>query len=298
MRRQIIGTTLTLLSLLVGCGAPAATPTPTSQLTPTPIRVDADDSEDSSRLVEAVRLAPDGATLLLGPGTYRLREPLDIRKPLRLVGAGMDKTEIISKAEGYVIRFSSKGPFAAEDITFRHEGTAAADVVVVQGGEVSFACCRFTGLFSAWGEGARVGLRLQGETTGIVRDCVAVGNYAAGILVEGQSRPMLEGNICTDNGAGIAYFESASGTARQNRCSRNGEGISVNRHAQPTLERNVCTDNTTFGIHCLGKAGGVIRQNECARNWVGIFLTGSADPNVEDNNCHGNAYEDVLDERQ
>jgi parallel beta-helix repeat protein len=295
MRPQIVGTTLALL-LLVGCGAPAATPTPTSLATPTLIRVDADGSEDSSRLVEAVRLAPDGATILLSSGTYRLEEPLDIRKPLRLVGTGMDETEIVSNVERYAIRLSGKGPFATEDITFRHEGTAAADVVVVQGGEVSFACCRFTGLFSEWGEGARVGLRLQGETTGIVRDCVAVGNYAAGILVEGQSQPTLEGNICTDNGAGIAYFENASGTARQNKCSRNGEGISVNQHARPTLEGNVCSDNTTFGIHCLGKAGGVIRQNECARNWVGIFLTGNADPNVEDNNCHGNAYEDVLDE--
>ncbi|HUW14806.1 MAG TPA: right-handed parallel beta-helix repeat-containing protein [Anaerolineae bacterium] len=297
MRPQIVGTALALL-LLVGCGTPAAPPTSTSLATPTPIRVDADDSNDSPRLVEAVRLAPDGATILLGPGTYRLAEPLDIRKPLRLVGTGMDETEIVSKAEEHVLRFSGAGPFAAEGITFRHAGTAVADVVVVQGGEVSLACCRFTGLFSAWGEGARVGLRLQGETTGIVRDCVAVGNYTAGILVEGQSRPTLEANTCTDNGAGIAYFESASGTACQNKCSRNGEGISVNQHARPMLERNVCSDNTTFGIHYLGEAGGVICQNECARNWVGIFLTGSADPNMEDNNCHGNAYEDVLDERQ
>lgn len=297
MRPQIVGTTLALL-LLVGCGIPAATPTPISLATPTPIRVDADDSTASPRLVEAVRLAPDGATILLGPGTYRLAEPLDIRKPLRLMGTGMDETEIVSNVEGYAIRFSGKGPFAAEGITFRHAGTEMADVVVVQGGEVSFARCRFTGQSSEWGEGARAGLRLQGETTGIVRDCVAVGNYAAGILVEGQSRPTLEGNICTDNGAGIAYFESASGTARQNKCSRNGEGISVNQHARPMLERNVCSDNTTFGIHYLGEAGGVICQNECTRNWVGIFLTGSADPNMENNNCHGNAYEDVLDERQ
>jgi parallel beta-helix repeat protein len=292
-----MGTTLALL-LLVGCGAPATIPTPTSQLTPTPIRVDADDSENSPKLVEAVRRAPDGATIRLGPGTYRLAEPLDIRKPLRLVGTGMDETEIVSHVEGYAIRFSGAGLFTAEGITFRHEGTAAADVVVVQGGEIAFACCRFTGLFSEWGEGARVGLRLQGETTGIVRDCVAVGNYVAGILVEGQSQPTLERNICTDNGTGIAYFENASGRACQNECSRNGEGISVNHHARPTLERNICSDNTTFGIHYLGKASGVIRQNECTRNWAGIFLTGSADPNVEDNNCHGNAYEDVLDERQ
>ena len=85
MRRQIVGTTLALLSLLVGCGAPAATPTPTSQLTPTPTRVDADDSNAPPRLVEAVRRAPDGATILLGPGTYRLAESLDIRKQSPLI---------------------------------------------------------------------------------------------------------------------------------------------------------------------------------------------------------------------
>jgi parallel beta-helix repeat protein len=296
MRWQIVDTMLVLL-LLVGCSAPAVTLPATSQLTPIPIHVNADDSIDSLQLAEAVQRAPDGATILLGAGTYRLTEPLDIRKSLRLVGAGMDETEIVSDVEGYAVRFSGKGPFAAEGITFRHEGTAVADVVVIQGGEVSFARCRFSGPLSEWGEGARVGLRLQRETTGIVRDCVSTGNYTAGILVEGQSQPALESNTCTDNGGGIAYFESTGGTARQNRCSGNEVGISVNEHARPTLEGNVCSANTTFGIHYLGQAGGLARQNECARNWVGIFLTGSAGPSMEDNDCHDNAYADILDER-
>ena len=54
---------------------------------------------------EALRHAPSGATVTLGPGTYRLMEPLDVDKPLRLVGTGMDQTEISSEAEGYVISF-------------------------------------------------------------------------------------------------------------------------------------------------------------------------------------------------
>ena len=263
---------------------------PTDTRTPEPVtvRVAPDGSADYLSLEMAVDAVPTGSIIILEPGTYRLTRPLDIRKTLSLVGAGMDQTEIVSEAKGYVVRFSGHGSFTADDITFRHQGTAVADVVVVEGGGIAFARCRFTGAVYKWGKDG-AGLRLQGSTSGVLQDCVAVENDAAGILVEDQAQPTLQGNVCTDNEYyGIDYEGNAGGTARQNECSGNEMGILVGGQARPTLEGNVCTDNEIVGIGYFNNAGGVARQNECSGNKEGILVGDQARPTLEGNVCTDN----------
>ncbi len=58
---------------------------------------------DHPTLEEAVAAASPGETILLGAGTWCLTEPLDIDRPLTLIGVGMDQVEIVSEAEGYVV---------------------------------------------------------------------------------------------------------------------------------------------------------------------------------------------------
>jgi parallel beta-helix repeat protein len=141
----------------------------------------------------------------------------------------MDQTKIVSEAPEYVVRFSGEGLFAAEDITFHHQGTAAADVVVVRGGEIAFARCRFTRAVHV-GEGDRAGLRLQGSTIGVVRDCEAVENDSIGIFIEDRAKPTLEENLCTDNEVfGIAYDRYLRGTSA--RTTRTRVSLTVARLA-------------------------------------------------------------------
>jgi parallel beta-helix repeat protein len=272
-------------------------PTPTSGQDnqtisfPTTLHLEADGSGNYATLGEAVRAASPGDIIALGPGIYRLEEPLDIHQSLHLVGEDAGQTEIVSVAEGYGIGIDGAGPFVAEDITFRHEGDAEADVVVVRDGEATFTHCRFTGAIYAEGEGRKgVGLRFQENARGIVQDCVAAENATMGILVEGQARPTLERNICTYNTlVGIAYSNDAGGTARQNKCSGNLMGIYVDNRAQPTLEENVCTDNEKSGIAYRGNTGGEARQNECSRNGQeGIYVGEQAHPTLEGNICTHN----------
>jgi len=260
----------------------AATHTP-GQAT---VRVAPDGSGDYPSLEAAVDAVAPGSTINLDAGTYRLAEPLDIDKPLNLVGAGMDQTEIVSAADGHVIRFSGDGPFGAADITFRHEGTAVADVAVVRGGEVTFSRCRFTGAFRGGEDQGRAGLRIEGNTTGFVQDCEAVENDTNGIRVVDQAQPTLVGNVCSDNTQiGIHYLEDAAGAARQNECLRNGRhGIAVRNQAHPTLEENTCTDNEQFGICFSDDASGVARRNLCMTNGLsGIIVREQAQPTLENN---------------
>ncbi len=288
--------------------APTSTPSP---VPPTTFTLQADGSGDYATLAEAVRSVPEGATLILVPGTYRLTGRLYVRKSLHLVGAEMEQTAIVSEAEGYVIRFSGDGPFSAEEITFRHDGEAAASVVVVRGGEVAFTHCRFSGAVAG---GARdgVGLWIEGETDGSVQDCVSDENGNIGLLVGGRAQPTLERNRLTDNVAiGIAYVKDAGGVARrnqcsgsmmgislsgqadpaleQNQCSGNGTGILVIDRARPALEGNVCDENEDSGIRYRDNAGGSASENECSRNgYHGIYVQDQAWPALKGNVCADN----------
>lgn len=274
----------------------ASVPTPTP--TPFPIRLEADGSGDYSTLEEAVAAALPGETIFLEAGVYRLTEPLDIDKPLTLIGVGMDQVEIISEAEGYVVRAVTAGVFAAEGITFRHEGKAMADVVLVQGGEVSFVRCRFTGAVYVEGRGNKAGLRFLGSSSGLVRECLVMENNNTGILMEQGAHPILDNNVCADNEMiGIGYFDKTGGVARQNECLRNVVGIGVATQSQPTLDHNICRDNELYGIAYWDSAGGMAYKNECTGNGVGISIGGAASPELIENDCHDNTKEDILDER-
>ena len=295
-----------LLVCLVGCGSdptsagipdgvaggdaqPAESALPTPTLVPTFIHLEADGSGDYASLDEAVRAAPMGSVITLGPGTFYLSHRLNVLKSLQLTGAGMDQTEVVSTADGYVIRFSGTGPFVVEDVTFRHAGENIADVVVVRGGTFSAVRCRFAGAFVGDGIQDRAGLWVYGETAGEIRDCVASGNGNVGIYVSGVAQPELVGNECSNNDdVGIVYWGAVGGTARQNTCSGSLVGITVAKDARPTLEENVCVDNQLVGIVYAQDGGGTASGNECARNDIGILVMGKAGPTLEGNTCVDN----------
>jgi parallel beta-helix repeat protein len=276
------------------------TPTPTATLTPTPtptpsiVRVEADGSGDYATLEEAIENTPERVPIALGVGTFELEESLNIRNPVRLTGAGMDETRIVSVAEDYAVRFIGQGPFVIEDVAFVHEGRSVADVVVVRGGEATFTRCRFSGGIRSEEEEMEnvlgAGLRLEDSTTGTVQDCESMDNDF-GFFVLGRAKPDLERNVLSDNDiSGIHYWDSTGGTAIENDCSWNVVGIAVGSRAEPTLEGNTCTSNAYDGIIYLGYKGGFARDNTCSDNGRNGILAGvQAQPILEDNVCQGNA---------
>ena len=96
-------------------------------------------------LKEAVeQVAPNGV-IRLGKGTHHLDEPLEMTKPVRIVGAGKEGTELTCSKPGYVLRFSGTGQFAARGVTFKHVGRTPANVVEIGAGDVILDSCCFSG---------------------------------------------------------------------------------------------------------------------------------------------------------
>lgn len=223
----------------LGIGGPPSPPAPSPQ---SPVITVAAGSD----LATVVKQAPHGATLRLAASAYRLSRPLDISKPLSLVGDGMGRTYLFCESESYVVRFDGTGPFGLHNLTVEHRGNAWANVVQVEKGEIDIRRCRFTGgVRDATNNRGGTGLWVRGTTTGRVQACVALSNGRHGVAVQDQAQPLLEGNTCQGNTeSGIAYGGSSGGTARQNVCNENGlNGISVKSTAHPTLTDNQCTGN-------------------------------------------------------
>ena len=98
----------------------ATEPPPTIDLSN--LRLEADGSGDLPSLEEALVQSEPGATITLGPGTFRLERALIVGGALILEGAGRDQTEIVSGVPDWVLRFEGDGPFVGRGIKFRHEG--------------------------------------------------------------------------------------------------------------------------------------------------------------------------------
>jgi parallel beta-helix repeat protein len=270
-------------------GEQRASATPTLAFMPVTLRIEADGSGDYASLEEAVRSAPHQATIRLGAGAYHLTRRLNIRRSVRLVGAGMDETEIVSTAAGYAIRFTGDGPFQVEDLTIGHAGDSAGSVVIVRGGAIRFERCRLAGAVSAYEYEERAGLWLMGDTTGLVRDCLFERNDGLGIYVTDNAEPTIENNLATDNStAGISYYAATGGTAQGNDISGGLMGILVAGESAPTLQGNTCTGAELAGIVFDDESSGTARQNVCNSNEAGMLVTSEAQPMLEANSCTDN----------
>ena len=192
------------------------------------------------------------------------------------------------------------GSFAAEGITFDHQGDVAASVVVIWRGEVEVSDCRFTGGvpgefgdFEIWPLWMGAGLALDANSAGTVERCNAVENDV-GVALMADEVTLID-NELTDNFWGLLYLGRAGGLARGNDCSRNMDGIAVFQSASPTLEENICSDNMEAGIVFVGETAGTARQNECSRNGLhGIWVEDDARPTLEDNTCADNEFNGIF----
>ncbi len=288
------------------------------------IKVTLDGGGEFRTLAEAVAGAPAGATLRLSPGAHRLDEPLEINKPLTLVGAGIDKCQVIGRAHWYVVRFSGSGAFAADGIEFRHQGGEWASVVEIASGEITLDRCRFTG-GRAWGaldengmsplmddlerrgltselmnplkmmagEGMRTGsgLWVYGKTHGVVRNCAATGNQGDGIALEESADVQASDNRCFQNErSGLFVTGLSRSLIRGNICRENGEsGIAFHQNAAGQAIANRCESNGLAGIAVLGAAQPVLECNICEANKrIGIAFLGEATGMARENEARRN----------
>lgn len=263
---------------------------------------------DVPDLAVAVDQAHEGTVLLLMAGDHTLEQPLLITKSIVLAGAGMERTRVNSS---YYIRFDGDGPFVVTNLSVIHSVEEHKTAVMVASGVVHFCQCHILG-----STGTGTGLEMYGNTSGNVRGCVFEG-FSWGLVLSGQTQPLLEENLCLRNGAnGIGYAGESGGVARSNRCTDNGHaGILVSDGTSPVLVNNSCSGNGKYGIFSMNtptidiahnrcdnndlvgihvqaivvKPQSTVHHNQCSNNGMhGIEILGPCNLMIVDNQCHNN----------
>jgi len=153
-------------------------------------------------VTDAIAAAPEGATILLGPGMYR-ESVMVSGRPLALVGAGAARSVIVAQETAF---YASRSEVTVSGIGF-WSLTVGPDVAVAALSESAAALddCRFSG-------GTGAGVVVAGtETFAALTGNLVSGNMGGGIRLQG-GRLDLRRNIVVRNArAGIVLAPSSPG---------------------------------------------------------------------------------------
>ena len=244
-----------------------------------------------------------GGKVEIAAGRYVLEESLILTKDVELVGAGRDKTFIVSKADDFGIGFEGSGSFKAQGLTFDYRGKKPSTILWVHDGQVDINDCAFRGgVESKKSKNIRIiaasrqsylghGLYLTGETTGEIKESIFEANSSNGIAMLDQVQIVIKQSTINNNfGSGIAYFGNVQGEAINNTVEGNGvSGIVIFDEAQPKLGQNTISNNSYYGISYNRNSGGMAMGNTIEGNSLhGIQVKDESQPRLEQNNISNN----------
>lgn len=242
-------------------------------------------------LAVLVRQVPEGGTLELAAGEYRLLSPLRLNQSISLVGAGRDRTRVVSSASGSLLRFEGGGRLVIRGVSFAHQGPAPAEVLVIEGGIFDIQDARFSGaVFDGEESLGGDGLWVRGGARGTIVGSEFSDNALYGLEVADQAQVLLEGNRFSDNGqAGLAVFDEGGGRALRNVLEQNRRyGAIFADESFMVLQESTVQDNRV-GLYYRGAAGGIVRRNTVQNNRSsGIEVDERAIPRLESNSIRGN----------
>lgn len=235
-------------------------------------------------LAAAVHDAGPGALVRLAPGRHVLDEPLVLLRASRLVGAGSDRTTIVSEAAGTVLLQAGEGPMVLEGVTVAHEGNEPGSVLVVASGGYDLGDVEVRGgvVDDAGGSGWGLVVGMQGreDVAGPQRltDVRVIGNDAGGMSVVADRAPVVSGLEAEDNGGcGICFFTTAAGEFTGVRLRGNGVGVLLAGDSAPTMTDVEASGNADVGIVAEGAARADMQDVELTANGTaGAVLRGSS----------------------
>jgi parallel beta-helix repeat protein len=260
-------------------------------------------------------VGPD-ATVLLGPGTYRLDETLVLLRGTTLRGAGRGRTTIVSTAADAAVLVLTGDRVVLEDLAVRRTG-AAVGSVLIGGSAASLLLSRveLSGARIGNGDGgagllmtAASGEQPRSGTTREATDAQFANNEGAGIALTGSHRASIVSSVFRRNRqCGVCFLGSSGGAVRQSTFAGNGAGVAVTSTSRPLVEGNrisagqvgvqavddsapVLKNNTISGaaraaVIWSGRAGGRADGTRCRDVSFGLVVGPKAHPFLGKNAC-------------
>jgi parallel beta-helix repeat protein len=222
------------------------------------------DVEPGDDLAAIAVTAPGGSTLRLSAGEHHLDDPIIVAAPLRIVGAGQDRTRLVSAGEEAALIVLASAGLHLSDLTIRHEAEETAAVVVLLSPRATL-------------EDVTVrGARSQGDGLGGV-----------GVFVEVEQLGPAQGRDLLPEVTGTLL----SGLTVQDN---DGPGIAVTGPSSPRVVDAVVRDNGLCGVCFLGVGGGSLEGSTVSGNLAGVVVAGRAAPRIVGNRIDGNDSDGIL----
>jgi hypothetical protein len=213
--------------------------------------VDAHNSSAYPRPSAALQEAGPHDQIFIRPGTYE-DKIFVVDRPVRLIGAGRDAVQILSRRGGPLYLQRVPGG-RISGITFRYIGSDQHSAM-----NILDSSCTITG-------------------------CRAMEGVLSGIVVYGPDcRPAIVDNeVCRNRESGIFSFAGACPYIAGNQCFDNHHfGIaSRDTGTRPDLVRNVCRNNFLSGMLLFHHTQALVLNNTCTDNYHwGLVMTPDSHP--------------------
>lgn len=266
---------------------PTSQPLPTATAMPRTVRVMPDGTGDFPTIQDAIAIVEDGATIILGAGTYTLTETLRISKSVTIQGAGSNETIITSAHTDGVLIFSGPGNINLQGIGFEYQGTEEAQAVTIEDAIFDIRACRFSkGVHNEETETGGNGLHIRGNSDGAIKNSWFNLNQLNGLAISDQSHALIEGSTFRSNSSyGLGFWDQSSGEVLDCASELNGKsGFSIQDEASVIFENNIAKNNTDFGFKAYDNSSVTVNQNESFENGLGGFAVDQSAQLTAENN--------------
>ena len=286
----------------------------TTQLPSAPVTREVTPRDNLSEVLAAI---PEGSTVRMSAGTYRLPDSLVILRPVTLVGAGESATVLTSDAAEAAVLIMTGASVSLDSLTVRRVGTTpGSGIVTGPSATLALHAVRITGARAAADGSGGVGVLLTASATGTPSKAVTFratdsdfsGNASAGVAAGGTHRTAIASSRFDHNlQCGMCFLGAAAGTiadstftrnsvaivagstatplVRGNHVSGGDVGIQASGSAQPTISDNTITGVARASMVFIDSAAGTVDGNNCSGDRAGIAVAKSAYPYVGHNSC-------------
>jgi hypothetical protein len=229
----------------------------------------------------AIFAAPENAVIHLPEGTFK--ERIEITKPLKIIGAGWDKTRLeasgeVRVAEGRearpekpLVTVRTEGDVLIEGLgmslrTERPHRSGAQPIPVVRS-DTAKLTMRGCAVLGSPGNGIEV----RGAAGGLIENCLVAGVWGTGIALAGNRITVQNSEVRNCYHRGITISDQGWGKTTIRGCRISGSAWHGIRYddCSPLITGNVIRGNARSGIYMSGNTVGEIFGNVLAKNEMG-----------------------------
>ena len=245
-----------------------------------------------STIAQAIKAAPEGATITIKPGTYK--ESIKLTKKITLKGASPASCFVQSN-KGPALVVSSNATVSG--LTFSNKSPVQSSTIFIPKGSPKISYCEITNDTPAkqpqWSAAIEIG---GGSPT--INKCTIKEAKGMGIIITGGSPTIKNNTVRNCSIYGVWFNGSCSAKLLNNTVIGNlKSGVGVKNNANPTISGNQISNSGENGILIYSNGKGTYNNNKVSSNKLSGIDIWEAQPAAISGNSINNNKKDGIQVR-